>query len=44
MVVVKELAAELQVELAAELADALLDLLRLDGEVLLIVKTDGCHM
>ena len=39
----KELAADLQVELAAELADALLDLLGLDGEVFLIIKTDGCH-
>ena len=43
VIVVKELAAELQVELAAELADALLDLLGLDGEVFLIIKTDGCH-
>jgi hypothetical protein len=43
MVVVKELAAELQVQLAAELVDALADLLGLGGEVFLIVKTDVGH-
>ena len=43
VVVVEQLAAELQIQLAAELGDALFDLLGLGGEVLLIVKTDGRH-
>ena len=38
MVVVEKLAAELEVELAAELPDALTDLLRLEGDVLVVVK------
>ena len=41
VVVVKELAAKLEVELAAELSDALADLLRLKGDVLVVVKADA---
>ena len=41
VIVVKELAAELEVELAAELPDALADLLRLEGDVLVVVKSDA---
>src|SRR5699024_4510713 len=43
VVIVEQLAAELQIQLAAELGDALFDLLGLGGEVFLIVKTDGRH-
>ena len=39
MIVVKELAAEFQIELAAELGDALADLMGLDCQIGLIVKT-----
>ena len=39
MVVVEELAAELQVQLAAELVDALADTLGLHGYVLLVVES-----
>ena len=42
MVVVEELAAELQVELAAELLDAFLDALGLQADVLLVVEP-GAH-
>jgi hypothetical protein len=40
VVVVKELAAELQVQLAAELGNALSDVGGLGIQILLIVKTD----
>ena len=43
VVVVKELAAEFQIELAAELFDPLTDVLRLQPDVLLAVKTDCPH-
>ncbi len=43
MVIVKQLAAEFQIQLAAELVNPLLDLLRLCGEVFLIVEPDGSH-
>ena len=43
VVVVKELAAELQVQLAAELADALADMRGLHGKVFVVVKTDLSH-
>ena len=39
VVVVIELTAKLHIEFVAELSDALLDVLRLDAEVFLIVKT-----
>ena len=42
--IIKELAAEFQIQLAAELGDAPLDLFGLGGEVLLIVKSNGCHI
>jgi hypothetical protein len=44
VVVVEQLAAELQVELAAELRDALADARRLRVDVLLVVKArlHGC--
>ena len=44
MVVVKELAAELQVQLAAELGDPLADLGGLGGQIFLVVKTDLRHI
>jgi hypothetical protein len=44
VIVVEELAAEFQVQLAAELRDAFSDLLRLRGEIFLIVKSDGSHI
>ena len=44
VIVVKQLAAELQIQLAAELADALPDLLRLHGEIFLIVKSNTAHI
>ena len=40
MVVVKELAAELQIQLIAELAAALLDVLGLQGQILVVVESD----
>ena len=40
MVVVKKLAAELQIQLIAELAAALLDVLGLQGQILVVVKSD----
>ena len=40
MEIIKQLAAEFQVKLAAELADPLPDMLRLNLQVLLIVKSD----
>ena len=43
MEVIKQLAAELQIQLAAKLSDAVFDLLRLRGEVFLIVKSNGFH-
>ena len=43
MVVVKELAAELQIQLVAELAAALLDMRGLQGQVFVVVKSD-LHM
>ena len=43
VVVVKELAAELQIQLAAELTDALADLFRLHPEVFIVVKADRLH-
>ena len=44
VVVVEELAAELQIELAAELVDALENFLRLQLKIFLIVKSDLCHI
>ena len=41
VVVVEELAAELEVELAAELVNALADMLRLELDVLVVVKTNA---
>ena len=41
MEVIEQLAAELQVQFVAKLAHALLDVLRLDLEVLVIVKSDS---
>ena len=43
VVVVKELAAELQIQLAAELAHALADVLGLQGQILFVVKSDLHH-
>ena len=40
VVVVKELAAELQIQLVAELAAALLDVLGLQGQILVVVESD----
>ena len=40
VVVIKELAAELQIQLAAELAHALADVLGLQGQILFVVKSD----
>ena len=44
VVVVEQLAAELQVQLAAEMRDALLDVRRLGCNVLFVVKTDFFHV
>ena len=44
MIVVKELAAELQIELAAEGADPLADVLGLELHILVVVKTDLLHV
>ena len=44
VVVVKELAAELQIELVAELADPLPDVGRLELQILLIVKAELVHL
>ena len=43
MEIVKQLSAKFQIQLSAELVNALLDLLRLRGEVFLIVKSNGSH-
>ena len=43
MIIVKQLAAELQIELAAELIDALSDVLALQLDILVIGKTDFKH-
>ena len=43
VVIIEQLAAEFQIQLAAELVDPLFDLLRLGGEVFLIVEADGSH-
>ena len=43
VVVVKQLAAELQIQLSAELRDAVPDVLRLHLQVLLVVKADFCQ-
>ena len=43
VVVVEQLAAEFQIQLAAEFRDTLLDLLRLQTEVFVIVKTYLVH-
>ena len=43
VVVIVELAAELQVQLAAELADALADVRGLHGKVFVVIKTDLSH-
>ncbi len=40
MKIIKQLAAEFQVKLAAELADPIPDMLRLNLQILLIVKAD----
>ena len=42
--IVKEFAAELQIELAAELIDALADALRLEPDILVVVKADLSHI
>ena len=43
MIIVKQLAAELQIELAAEFIDALSDVLALQLYILVIGKTDFKH-
>ena len=43
VIIVKELAAELQIELAAETRNALFDLFRLNSQVFLIVKAEFIH-
>ena len=40
MVIIKQLAAQLQIELAAKLADALPNMLRLHARILIVIKTD----
>ena len=44
VVVVKQLAAELEVQLAAEVRDALLDVRRLGRNVFVVVKSDFLHI
>ena len=44
VIVVIELAAKLQIELAAELIDALADALRLEPDILVVVKADLSHI
>ena len=39
--VVEELSAELEVQLSTELADALTNMLRLQGDIFVIVETDA---
>lgn len=41
VVVVEELSAELEVQLSTELADALTNMLRLQGNIFVIVETDA---
>ena len=43
VIIIKQLAAEFQIQLAAEFRDTLLDLLRLQTEVFVIVKTYLLH-
>ena len=40
MVIVKELAAELEIQLAAELRDPFFDMFRLNPQVFVIIKSD----
>ena len=40
MIVVKQLSAELQVQLVPEMADSLLNVLRLNPQILFIIKSD----
>ena len=41
MVVIEQLAAELQIQLAAELADPLADMLSLQSQVFIVIETDA---
>ena len=43
MIIIEQLAAELQIQLTAEFCDTLLDLLRLHAEIFIIVKTYLVH-
>ena len=43
MIIVEQLASEFQIQLASEFRDTLLDLLRLQTEVFVIVKTYLVH-
>ena len=44
VIVVEELAAELQIQLAAEMGDAVADVLRLELDVFVVVKSRSCHI
>ena len=44
VIIIEQLAAEFQIQLAAEFRDTLLDLLRLQTEVFVIVKTYLVHV